>query len=451
MEEYLKLVLEQVRCQKAHSHIREELQTHMEEQIADNLNSGMNRKEAEEAAVRDMGSPVETGIALDRIHRPQAAWGMIALMAVISIAGILLHLMISRQTLGYEEEITAGSTAFALHSVIGLALMMLVYHMDYSVIARLSKIIMAAIIMLGLYGLVGGSTMHGVTRYVWILGLRLSLLPMMILCVPLYGAVIYKYYGMGYGGVVKSILWMFVPVLVTFKLPGRLLAIIMLVSMSAVLTVAVAKGWFQVAKKKVIASLWSFVLVLPAASLSVAYFFGLLKNFQTERLRAFLTNSGAANYVTTELRSILGELHFVGNNGREWATIESLPAFNSDFVFSYMLSDYGVLVGGGILCLLAVLVVKVFTISFRQKNQLGMSMGCGCGMILLLNMMLNIGECLGLLPVTETFLPFFSAGGGNLIVCYVLMGMILSIYRYKNVHAAHINTKLPSVKLMIEL
>ena len=65
--------------------------------------------------------------------------------------------------------------------------------------------------------------------------------------------------------------------------------------------------------------------------------------------------------------------------------------------------------------------------------------------------MLNIGECLGLLPVTETFLPFFSAGGGNLIVCYVLMGMILSIYRYKNIHAAHINTKLPSVKLMIEL
>lgn len=451
MEEYLRLVLEQVRCKKAHSQIREELQTHLEDQIAENLNRGMSPKEAEEAAVRDMGSPVETGIALDRIHRPQPAWGMIALMAVISMAGSLLHLMISRQVLGYAEEITAGSSAFALYSTVGFFFMVLVYHMDYSVIARFSKIIMASLIMVGLYGLVGGSTMHGVTRYVWILGFRVSLFPMMILCVPLYGAVIYKYYGMGYGGVVKSILWMLVPVLVTFKLPSRLLAMIMLVSMAAVLTVAILKDWFRVAKKKVIVGLWSMVFVLPVVSLTIAYCFGLLQDFQTERLRAFLTNSGVANYVTTKLRSILGELRFVGNSGREWTIIESLPGFNSDFVFSYMLSTYGVLVGGIICCLLAVLVIKVFAISFRQKNQLGMSMGCGCGMILLLNLMFNIGECLGLLPVTETFLPFFSAGGGNLIVCYVLMGMILSIYRYKNVHAVHISTKLPSVKLMIEL
>ncbi len=451
MEEYLKLVLEQVRCKKAHSQIREELQAHMEDQIAENLNSGMSRKEAEVSAVRDMGSPVETGIALDRIHRPQAAWGMIALMAVISMAGSLVHLMISRQVLGNAEEITAGSSAFALYSAVGFFLMVLVYHMDYSVIARFSKIIMASLIIVGLYGLVGGSTMHGVIRYVWILGFRVSLFPMMILCVPLYGAVIYKYYGMGYGGVVKSILWMFVPVLVTFKLPSRLLAIIMLVSMSAVLTVAVVKDWFQVAKKKVIVGLWSIVFVLPVASLTIAYFFGLLKDFQTERLRAFLTNLGAPNYVTAKLRSILEDIHFVGNSGREWMTIESLPGFNSDFVFSYMLYTYGVLVGGVICCLMAALVVKVFAISFRQKNQLGMSMGCGCGMILLLNILLNIGECLGLFPVTETFLPFFSAGGGNLIVCYVLMGMILSIYRYKNVHAAHVNTKLPIVKLMIQL
>ncbi len=451
MEEYLKLVLEQVRCKKAHSQIREELQAHMEEQIAENLHSGMNREEAEEAAVRDMGSPVETGIALDRIHRPQAAWGMIALMAVISIAGSLVHLMISGLVREYAGDLTAGSTAFVMHSVVGFLLMLLMYYMDYTMIARFSKIIMAAIVMIGLYGLAEGSSMHGIIRYVRILGFRVSLFPMMILCVPLYGAVIYKYYGMGYGGVVKSVLWMLVPVWVTFKLPSRMLSTIMLVSMAVVLTVAVIKGWFQVAKKKAIAGLWSFVFVLPLASLTIAYFFGLLKNFQTERLWAFLTNSGEPNYVTAKLRGILRDINFVGNSGTEWAIIESLPGFNSDFVLSYMLSTYGVLVGGVICCLLTALAVKVFAISFRQKNQLGMSMGCGCGMILLLNIVLNIGECLSLLPVTETFLPFFSAGGGNLLVCYVLMGMILSIYRYKNVHAAHIDTKLPIVKLMIQL
>ena len=451
MEEYLKLVLEQVRCKKAHLQIREELQTHMEDQIAENLEKGMNRKEAEDAAVRDMGSPVETGIALDRIHRPQAAWGIITLMAVISVGAILVHLMISGQIKQYAGGLSADSTAFAMHTAVGFLLMLVVYRMDYSVIARFSKIFVAAMIMIGLYGLADGFTMHGVIRYVRTLGFKVSLFPMMMLCVPLYGAVIYKYYGMGYGGLVKSFLWMLVPVWITFKLPCWSLSMIMLVSMSVVLTVAVAKGWFQVAKKKVIAGLWSIVFVLPLASLAVAYFLGLLKTFQTEMLKAFLTNSGDANYVTAMLRSILEDIHFVGNSGRELITIESLPDFNSDFVFSYMLSTYGVLAGGIICCLLAVLVVKVFSISFRQKNQLGMSMGCGCGMILLLNIVINIGECLGLLPVTQTFLPFFSAGGGNIIVCYVLMGLILSIYRYKNIHTAHINTKLPIVKLMIQL
>ena len=92
MEEYIKVLLEQIRCKKAHAAIREELCTHMEEQTADNMAAGMSREEAEAAAVKDMGSPVETGISLDRIHRPQMAWGILGLMAVITLlANVLMH------------------------------------------------------------------------------------------------------------------------------------------------------------------------------------------------------------------------------------------------------------------------------------------------------------------------------------------------------------------------
>ncbi len=448
MEEYLKLLLEQIRCKKAHLHIKEELQTHMEEQIADNMEKGMDWKQAEEAAVRDMGDPVETGIALDRIHRPQTAWGMIALMAVISVAGILMHLLISGQIIEYDEGVLSGSSAFALHTAVGFLLMLIVYRIDYSVIAHFSKLIAVVIMAIGLYGLVDGSVVYGL-HYIRVLGFKISLLPIMILYVPLYGAVIYKYHGTGYKGLLKSVLWMLVPVWITFKLPSLSLSMIMLVSMSVVLTVAVAKGWFLVARKRTIAAIWGIELILPALGLGAAYVFGWLRDYQIARIQAFLTNTGDANYITSLLRSILADIHLIGNSGRE--LIETLPAFNSDFVFSYMLSTYGILVGGIICCLLAAMVIKVFSVSFRQKNQLGMSMGCGCGMVLLLNMVISIGECLGLLPIAGTFLPFFSAGGWNIIVCYVLMGIILSIYRYKNIHTAHINTKKPIVKVMIQL
>ena len=68
-------------------------------------------------------------------------------------------------------------------------------------------------------------------------------------------------------------------------------------------------------------------------------------------------------------------------------------------------------------------------------------MGCGCGMIILLNVIIHVGINLGLLPVTGSFLPFFSTGGSSIITSYVLMGIILSVYRYKNVYPARVKLK----------
>lgn len=59
MEEYIKTLLEQVRCKKAHSMIEEEIRGHIEEQTEANIASGMTEEEAIKEAVKDMGSPVD--------------------------------------------------------------------------------------------------------------------------------------------------------------------------------------------------------------------------------------------------------------------------------------------------------------------------------------------------------------------------------------------------------
>ena len=79
------------------------------------------------------------------------------------------------------------------------------------------------------------------------------------------------------------------------------------------------------------------------------------------------------------------------------------------------------------------LIIKVFRISFGQKNQLGMILGCGCGIVYLLQTVLCLGMNLGLLPSTAVILPFFSSGGTGIIVAYILLGLVLSVYRYKNI------------------
>ena len=65
MNEYIKVLLEQIRCKKAWGMIEEEMRNHILDQAEANRSQGMGEKEALEEAVRDMGDPVEAGVALD--------------------------------------------------------------------------------------------------------------------------------------------------------------------------------------------------------------------------------------------------------------------------------------------------------------------------------------------------------------------------------------------------
>ena len=136
MDEYLKTLLEQIRCKKARPYVKQELQDHIEDQIEANMQAGMDREQAEREAVRDMGDPVETGISLDSIHRPQAAWKLLGMIIFISIAGVLIHAGISGKA---SENAAAGSDRYVFHVMIGLAVMMILYLLDYTVLAKIFK------------------------------------------------------------------------------------------------------------------------------------------------------------------------------------------------------------------------------------------------------------------------------------------------------------------------
>ena len=425
METYIKTLLEQVRCKKAHPYIEEEIRGHMEDQVQTNLSMGMNREEAIEEAVIDMGSPVEAGIALDQIHRPKMAWDMILLMGVISIFGILVHTAIGADVY--------GSNRFTLHTLAGFVVMLLVYRLDYSFIARHAKLIAGAflVVLFLTANTALGTTVNGQRYYFSIGAIHFPVFACMLLYVPVYGAVLYQYYGAGYDGIVKALLWMLLPVAQVFYMPNLSLAVILFTSMAIVLSLAVYKDWFEIAKKRFLFTFLGISILSPLAILVTGYGFRLFAAYQIERLRAFFTNSGDGAYITGKLRDFLANSNLVGGNGVDIAA--ELPEYNTNFIFNYIVSSYGILAGIMLCAVLAFLVIKVFGISLNQKNQLGMIMGCGCGTIILLNVVINIFQNVGLLPVTTSFLPFFSYGGSYLIVSYAMMGLILSIYRYKNI------------------
>lgn len=449
METYLEKLLSQIRCKKARPYIAEEIRDHIESQIADNLSEGMTYEEAEKNAVTDMGDPVEVGISLDRIHKPKIAWKLLVIVGILSLLGILIQQSILRQP-GFQELETWRQEVYRC-IVIGFLLMCVIYFLDYTLIAKYSRFIGVFILILGGLRLTSffGVDINGVGNWIGFGRLRVAVTSLMMFYVPIYGAILYKYRDGGVSALCRAILWLILPVFITSRIPSLGVAVIMMVSMLIELTVAVWKGWFQLPVKKTIIGVWLFFAAVPAILLTVKYAFHMLETYQEARIRSYLSHSGDANYMTATLHKFNENILLWGNSGKD--VVGGLPEFNQDYIFSYILNSYGLLAGIFVAAILAALVLFMFGAAARQKNELGMVMGFGCGMIILLNISLNFAGMLGWIPLTSTFLPFLSVGRNNILLCYALVGIILSIYRYKDVYPKKFKASQVSLQKTITL
>lgn len=458
METYLEKLLSQIRCKKARPYIAEEIRDHIESQIEDNLSEGMTYEEAEKNAVADMGDPVEVGISLDRIHKPKIAWKLLVIVGILSLLGILLQQSIFSQP-GYQnleiemqQRYRYNVEGFASAVVIGFLLMCVIYFLDYTVIAKYSRFIGGVILILaGLHvaGFGGFDYVNGIGNWIEFGRLRVSVTSLMMFYVPIYGAILYKYRDGGIFALCRAILWLILPVFITSRIPSLGVAVIMMASMLIELTVAVWKGWFKLPVKKTIIGVWLLFTAGPVLLLTAMYALHMLEVYQETRIRSYLSNSGDANYMTAMLHKFNENILLWGNSGKD--VVGGLPEFNQDYIFSYILNSYGLLAGIFVAAILAALVLFMFGASARQKNELGMVMGFGCGMIILLNISLNFAGMFGWIPLTSTFLPFLSFGRNNILLCYALVGIILSIYRYKDVYPKKLKASQVSLQKTIAL
>ena len=445
-EEYLYTLTEQIRCKMARGTIEQEINDHIEDQKAEFLSEGMSQTEAEEAAVREMGDPVEVGLEMDRIHRPTMAWGMIALIVGLSLAGYLLRSVMYQTVLGIEQ--SAGKTeelfwtgmSSSWHTslelpalLIGLVLMIGICYMDYTRIAAYAKQILIVYQVLLLVGLqFTGLKVNGAARYIRIPfgNIGLNLIDLFWLTIPLFAAVLYSYRGQGYRGILKAILWMIIPSYFLFIRSQSLIAAMILeVVYCVVLAAAVYKGWFQVCKKAVLTGIGAVVVLIPVLLAGGLWCFG--KAYQKERVVAILSiGDYAANFpgVNVIREMISGSSAFHGNpQFKELLT----SVDGSVHLLASVVAAYGILAGILLVLCLVVLILRFAKISLNQKNQLGMVMGTGCTALFLIQTVVFILENLGGVGNMGIYCPFFGTGRSGMLTSYILLGLLLSICRYQ--------------------
>ncbi len=430
MNEYIKVLLEQIRCKKAWGMIEEEMRNHILDQAEANRSQGMGEKEALEEAVRDMGDPVEAGVALDRIHRPQMAWGMLALIGAISFLSIFAQWMVGKADAslgqGYGIRHAAGVIA-------GYLVMLGVYRIDYSYIGKYAKRIGAvfcALLFLVVFGGLG-MEINGVRAWISLGGWNVSAVFLMYLFIPIYGALVYQYRGTGWKGLGKCFAWMLPPAFIAWRMSkSQVLALVLL--MSIMLSVAVSKGWFIACWKKFVAAYWMIAAVLPVCFFLFSLNTGYFASYQQERIKWILgMDSSFRDYAGEMAAEYIRGSRFIGSSGRE--IVGWLPGIGSDYILVFLASYYGIIVALAAGLLILAVAAKAIRIAFRQKNQLGMMMGCGCGLVFEMMTLAGILRNFGLIPATRMFFPFISGSQTGVIVSYILAGIILSIYRYRNI------------------
>lgn len=203
LHEYLDTLSEQIRCKKARPMVVEEIENHINDQTEAYIKSGMEKDEAVKKAVLEMGDPVETGVALDRVHRPRMQWELIILAALLSVIGLVMQIIIFKTScLSNDTNVTTIRDGFignaVFNTLIGFAVIAIVCAIDYTFLGKHPVVIWCgACICLLINHFIRNSLAYPL-RFTF--GYYI-----VTLMVPVFAAVVFCYRGKGIKGLLKCI------------------------------------------------------------------------------------------------------------------------------------------------------------------------------------------------------------------------------------------------------
>lgn len=195
-----------------------------------------------------------------------------------------------------------------------------------------------------------------------------------------------------------------------------------------------------------------FAGILFAAGISYKYIIGtalslaaivpiiwnfFLAEYQKNRIRVLFNPESDplnAGYHVMQSKIAIGSGGVFGTGlGKGTQTqLDYLPAKHTDFIYSVIGEELGLIGCLAVAALLFALVLRCIYIARNAKNKFGSCMCIGVACMFLAHTFENIGMCIGLMPVTGIPLPFFSYGGSSIITNLMAIGIVLSVRTRQN-------------------
>jgi rod shape determining protein RodA len=161
----------------------------------------------------------------------------------------------------------------------------------------------------------------------------------------------------------------------------------------------------------------------------------LIRDYQVQRLTVFLgADAPGADFqgALFQTRQSMIAIGSGGTYGRglfegTQTALAYVPDNHTDFIFTVVGEELGFIGAASVLALFAILIWRSIAIASQAIDRDAMIIAAGVGGILLMQVFVNVGMTLGIMPVTGLPLPFLSYGGTSLIAWMTMTGLLLNV------------------------
>ena len=367
-------------------------------------------------------------------------WAVIILISLFSIFPVY-SASTNLQYIVNTGTTTSHLVKHALFVISGLVIMKFVGAVKYEYIGKLSSILLVITIFLLLVTMFTGQKIDGASASRWlkIPGTPISFQPstfaylMLIIYICRYLTKKIDRERLP----AENILYLFVPVLLVFLLVGKdngsTAVMILFVSL-----VVMFIGQFPA---KYILGFLGVSAVLIALFMFVALKTDLIKNNRVHtwmsRIETFSNTSKidniedeslkAKNYQVNQAKAAIVHGGFLGVGPGKSALKQSLPQSVSDFIFAIIVEEYGLIGAFVLIALYFIMMMRIVIIASKMPAFFGALLVLSMGIMIFVQLAINIAVAVNIIPVTGQPLPLISYGGTSMLVTYLQLGIILNV------------------------
>ena len=307
--------------------------------------------------------------------------------------------------------------------VIGFAAMILASAIDYRRLKDYSLILYFGSIILMIAVLLWGATIRGTTGWFYFFGFGLQPVELTKFILVISLAYVYtkrKGRENESGTILITALLTLIPAALAMLQPDFGSAAVML---------AIGLGFFGLLSMK---PKHLIILLIGMVILSMAAWNLLLFDYQKTRISTFLnptSNPLKEGYNVRQSVIAIGSGQLLGRGlglGTQ-SQLRFLPETQTDFIFAMIAEALGLVGTILVLGLFTVLLLRLILIMRQARDDFSCYLVYGFGLIFFVQLVINLGMNMGMLPVAGLSLPFISYGGSFLVVAMFATGIVVNI------------------------